>query len=116
LGLQSSLVGLFLVVLLHATRVIVASIVLMATVILLFVAIALVALMAVAVLAILLPVSGVTSASNGKMSCLLLFWQLFLPELVKDAGRFIGSLILLKKGYEPKRVHGHRLFVSANLY
>ncbi len=41
------------------------------------------------------------------MSRLLLFWLLFLLELVKDAGRFIGSLTLLKNGYEPKRVHGH---------
>ncbi len=31
----------------------------------------------------------------------------FLGDLLKNTGRFIGSLILLKKGNEPKRVHGH---------
>jgi hypothetical protein len=42
------------------------------------------------------------------MSHLLLFWLLLvLGNLLKDAGCFIGSLTLLKKGYEPKRIHGH---------
>ncbi len=31
------------------------------------------------------------------MSCLVLFWLLLLLELVKDTGRFNGSLTLLKK-------------------
>ncbi len=55
------------------------------------------------------------AASNGKMSYLLLFWLLFLLDHVKDAGRFIGSLTLLEKGYEPKRVRGHRLVFFCEL-
>ncbi len=35
--------------------------------------------------------------------------MLVLLDLVKDAGRFIGSLALLEKGYEPKQVCGHHL-------
>ncbi len=99
------LIRLFLVFPLFATRVIVASIVPMATVMLLFVVIAPVTLMVVAVLATLMPVVQVTAVSDRKMSRLLLFWLLFLLELVKDAARIIGSLILL--GYEPKRIRGH---------
>jgi hypothetical protein len=37
---------------------------------------------------------------------------ILLLELVKDAGHFIGSLRLLKKGHEPKRVHGHRFVLK----
>ncbi len=103
------LVGLFvLVVLAFATRVIMASIFLMATVMLLFIVIALVALMVVVVLATMLPVARITAASDRKMSRLLLFWLLLLLELVKDTSCFISSLTLLEKGFEPKRVRGHR--------
>jgi hypothetical protein len=41
------------------------------------------------------------------MSHLLIFWLLLLLELVKDIGCFVSSLILLNKGHETKRVHGH---------
>ncbi len=41
------------------------------------------------------------------MSRLLLYWLLFLLELVNDASHLIGSLTLLKKGYETKRICGH---------
>ncbi len=109
------LVGLFLVVLLFATRMIGALIVLMATVMLLSVAIVLVASMVVMFFGMMLPVAWVTAASNKKMSRLLLFWLLLLLELVKDAGCFIGSLTLLEKGYEPKRVHGHHFVCFCKL-
>jgi hypothetical protein len=84
-------------------------IILMATVMLLFVTFALVALMVVKILAMMLPVAQITTASNKKMSRLLLFWLLFLLDLVKDVGHSISSLTLLKKGYEPKRVCAHHL-------
>ncbi len=41
------------------------------------------------------------AVSDGKMSRLLLFWVLLLLELVKDTGRFIGSLTLLDTGHKP---------------
>ncbi len=103
------LIELFLVVLLFATRVIMALILAMATVVWLFVMIRLVALMVVTVLATMIPVVQVTVTSNGKMSHLLFFWLLLLLELVKEVGRFIGSLTLLKKGHKPKRVCAHCL-------
>jgi hypothetical protein len=109
------LVGLFvLVVLFFATRVIVASIVSMTVVMLLVIAIVLVASMVVAVLATMLPVAQIAAVRNGKMSRFLLFWLFFFLDLLKDSGRFIGSLTLLKKGDEPKWVRVHRL--STNLY
>jgi hypothetical protein len=38
----------------------------------------------------------------------LLFLRLFLLlELVKDAGYFVGSLTLHKKGHKPKSIPGH---------
>ncbi len=43
------------------------------------------------------------------MSRFLLFGLFLLLDLLKDAGHFIGSLTQLKKGNEPKRVHGHHL-------
>jgi hypothetical protein len=63
--------------------------------------------MVVAVFVTMLPAVQIMAASNGKMSRLLLIWLFLLLDLVMDAGCFIGSLALLKKGYEPKRVHGH---------
>jgi hypothetical protein len=101
------LVGLFLVVLVFMTRVIVVLIVLILTVMLPVIPIALVTFMVVVVLATMLPVACITAASNGKMSRLLLFWLLFLHDLVKVSGCFIGSLTLFEKSYEPKRVGGH---------
>ncbi len=104
------LVGPFvLVILVFAIRVIVALIILMATAVLLVIAIASTALMVDAILEMMLPVALITAASNMKMSRLLLFWLLFLLDLVKDAGCFIGSLTLLKKGYMQKQVCGHCL-------
>ncbi len=47
------------------------------------------------------------AACNEKMSRLLLFRLFLLLDLLKDAGRFIGSLTLLKKGNKPKQVHRH---------
>ncbi len=84
--------------LVFTTGMIVASIVLMATVMSLVVAIALVSSMVVVILATMLPIAQITAASNGKMSHLRLFWLLFLLDLVKDAGCFISSLALFKKG------------------
>ncbi len=43
------------------------------------------------------------------MSCLLFLPLFLLLDLLKDANHFIGSLTLLKKGNEPKRVREHRL-------
>ncbi len=94
-------IGLFLFVHLFAIRMIMASIISMVTVVLTFVAIALVASMIVAVLAMTMPMVLVTAGSNRKMSRLLFFWLLLLLELVKDAGCFIHSLTLLKKGHRP---------------
>ncbi len=104
----SLLVGLFLEVLLFATSVIIASIIAMVTMVLAFVAIALVASMVVAVLATMMPMVWVMTPSNREMSCLLLLQLLLLLELVQDTNCFVGSLALLKKGHEPKRVRGHR--------
>ncbi len=105
------LIGLVaLVVLIVVTRMIVALIVFMTIVGSLVVVIALVASMIVALLAMMLPVAGITAARARKMSRLLLFWLLLvLGDLLKNAGRFIGSLTLLEKGNKPKRVHGHCL-------
>jgi hypothetical protein len=49
------------------------------------------------------------------MSRHLLFWLLFLRDLVKDSGHLIGSLTLLKKGYEPMQVHGHHFVCFCKL-
>ncbi len=92
------LLGLFFVVLVFATRVIMVLIVLMATVMSLVVAIALVALTAIAIFATMLRVAQIMDASDGKMSRLLLFWLLLLLDPVMDTSCFIGSLTLLKKG------------------
>ncbi len=47
---------------------------------------------------------------DGKVSRLLLFWLLLvLGNLLKNAGYFICSLTLLKKGNKPKQVRDHRL-------
>jgi hypothetical protein len=89
-------VGLFFVVLLFTTKMIMALIVLMAAGVSTFVAVALVTSMVVTVLATMMSVVWVTAASDGKMSHLLLFWLLLLLELVKDTGRFVGSLTLLE--------------------
>jgi hypothetical protein len=79
------LAGLFvLVVLVFATRMIVASIVLITIVMSLVIAIALVASMVVAILAMMLPVTWVTAAWDRKMSHLLLFWPFLLLYLLKD--------------------------------
>ncbi len=110
------LVGIFvLVVLVFVTRIIVTLIVSIATVILLVVRITLVASMVVAVLVAILPVAQIMDASDRKMSHLLLFWLIFLLDLVKNAVCFIGSLTLLKKGDEPKWVHGHCLVCFCKL-
>jgi hypothetical protein len=95
-----------LVVLVFATRVIMASIVLMTIVRLLVVVIVSVALMVVVILAMMLRVAQITAMRDGKMNHFLCFWLLLL-DLLKDAGHFISSLTLLKKGNEPKRIHGH---------
>ncbi len=99
LGIILLLIGLVaLIVLLVAMRIIVLSVVSMTIVDLLVVAIALVTSMIVTLLAMKLPVDQITAARDGKMSRLLLFWLLLvLGDLFKDAGRFIGSLTLLKK-------------------
>jgi hypothetical protein len=47
------------------------------------------------------------TASDRRMSCFLILWLFLFLELVKDTGRFVSSLALLKKGYKPKRVCGH---------
>ncbi len=47
------------------------------------------------------------AASNMKMSCFCSLWLFLLLELIKGSSRFVCSLALLKKGHEPKRVHGH---------
>jgi hypothetical protein len=105
------LIGLVvLVVPVFATRVIVASIVLMTIVRSVVIAIALVALMVVVVLATMLPVAQSLAVHDRKMSQLLLFWlPLFLGNLLKNAGCFIGSLTLLEKGNKPKWDRGHHL-------
>ncbi len=93
-----------------ATRMIVASIILIRIVGSSVIAITLVALMIVAILTTMLPVAQFTAMRIKKMSRLLLFWLLFvLGNLLKNACRFIGSLTLLKNGDEPKRIHGHHL-------
>ncbi len=92
------LLGLFLGLLVFATRVIMALIVLMATVMSLVVGITLVDLMVVAIFATMLWVAQIMDARDGKMSRLLLFWLLLLLDLVMDTSCFIGSLTLLKKG------------------
>ncbi len=110
------LVGLFVLeVLVFATRVIVALIVLMTFAMSLVVTIVSVALMVVEILAIMLPVAQITAASNKKMRRLLLFWLLFLLDLVKDASCFIGSLTLLKKGNELKQVCENHLVCFCKL-
>jgi hypothetical protein len=65
---------------------------------LLHLAVVSVALMEVTVLATMMPVVQVTAARDRKMSRLLFVWLFLLLELVKDAGCFIGSLRLLRKG------------------
>ncbi len=70
---------------------------------------ALVASMEVSILAAMLLVAGIMAVRNGKMSRLLLFRLFPFLDLLKDAGRFIGSLALLKKGDTPTWVHGHCL-------
>jgi hypothetical protein len=108
------LIGLVaLIVLVVVTRMIVVPIVLMTIVGLLVVTIVSVALMIVALLATMLPVAQFTAACNGKMSHLLLFLLLLvLGNLLKNAGHFIGSLTLLKKGDEVKRVRSHHFCSS----
>ncbi len=103
----SLLVGLKLEVLLFGTRVIIALIVLMAAIVPAFIAIALVTSMAVAVFGTMMPVVSVTAVGNREMSRLYLLLLLLLLELVKDTSHFFGSLALLKKDNEPKRVRGH---------
>jgi hypothetical protein len=105
------LIGLVaLVVLVFVMRVIVVSIILMMIIGSSVVAFAFVASMIVAILATILPVAWITAAHEGKMSRLLLFWLLLLlGNLLKNAGRFFGSLTLLEKGDKPKWVHGHHL-------
>jgi hypothetical protein len=50
------------------------------------------------------------------MSRLLLFQLLLvLGDLLKNAGCFINSLTLLKKGSKPKRVYGHCLLCLCKL-
>ncbi len=56
----------------------------------------------------MMPVVWTMAISNRKMSHLLLLWLLLLLELVKDTICFVGSLALLKKGNDKKRVHEHR--------
>jgi hypothetical protein len=87
----------------------------MATVMSSVIAIASVALMVVAILATTLPVAQITAASDRKMSRLLLFRLLLLLDLFKNAGHFIGSLTLLEKDYELKRVHGHHFVCFCKL-
>jgi hypothetical protein len=81
----------------------------MAVVRFLVIAIALVALMVVAIFATMLPVAQIMAACDGMMTRLLLFGLFLLFDLFKDADCFIGSLTLLEKGNEPKRVRGHHL-------
>jgi hypothetical protein len=47
----------------------------------------------------MMPVVQTLAASNRKMIRSLFLQQLLLLELVKDTGRFVGSLALLKKGH-----------------
>ncbi len=82
-------------------------IILMVTMVSAFVTILPVASMVVANLATMMPVVQVMAVSNRKMCCLLFLWLLLLLELVKDTGRFFGSLTLFEIGHKPKRVHGH---------
>jgi hypothetical protein len=97
------LIGLAaLMVLVVTTRMIVALIVLMRIASSLVIVIASVTSMIVAPFATMLLVAQIAAACDGKMSCRLLFW------LLKDAGRFIGSLTLLEKDNDPKQVCGHR--------
>ena len=103
----SFLVGLFVEVLLFIKRVVIASIILMVTMVLAFDVIALVASMVGAVLAMMIPVGQVMATGDMEMSCLLVLQLLLLLELVEDTGLFVGSLALLKKGHEPKRIRGH---------
>jgi hypothetical protein len=99
------LVGFFvLVVLVFATREIMALMILMTIVRSSVIAIALVASMVLVILATMLPVSGITAARDGKMSRLLLFGLFLLLDLT-----------LLEKGNEPKRGHGHHLVCLCRL-
>jgi hypothetical protein len=107
-AINSLLVGLFLEVLLFATRVVVAWIVSIATIVLAFVVIASFVLMVVAVLATMMPVVRTMAARYRKMSCFLFLRLPLLLELVKDTGCFVSSLALHENGHEPKRVCGHR--------
>jgi hypothetical protein len=103
------LIGLVaLIVLAVAMRVIVASINLMTIVGSLVATIASVILMMATLMAMILPVAGFMALRDGKTVHLLPFWLLLvLGNLLKNSGRFIGSLTLLKKGNELKQVRGH---------
>jgi hypothetical protein len=98
-------------ILVITTRMIMALIVLMTIVGLFVVAITLATSMIVAVLvATMLLVAQFMAAHDWKMSRLLLFWLLLvLGNLLKNAGCFISSMTLLKKGDELKQVCGHHL-------
>jgi hypothetical protein len=104
-----------LVVLVFVMRVAVALIFLMMIVRSLVVVVALVASMVVMILATMLPIAQITAAHDRKMSHLLLIQLVLLLDLLKDAGRFIGSLALLKKANKPKRVHGRILLCLRKL-
>ncbi len=106
----SLLIGLFLKLLLFATRVGIALIILRAFIVSAFVAIALVTLMIVAVLVMMMSVVQAMAASNRKMISLLLLWLYLLLELVKDTGCFVS-----KKAKSQRGSMGAVLVVSTNL-
>jgi hypothetical protein len=111
----SRIIGLFLEVLLFATRVVVVLIILIATIVLAFAAIALVASMVVAVLATMMPVVQAMAASDRKMSRFLLRQLSLLLELSRTPATVLAVWHCSKKPKSQRGSMGIVLFVSANL-
>jgi hypothetical protein len=98
-------------VLVIALRMIMVLIVLMMIVGLVIIAIVSVASMVVAIfVTMMLPVARFMATGVRKMSRSLLFWLLLvLGNLLKNAGRLVGRLTLLKESDQLERVSRHRL-------
>ncbi len=86
-----------------------------ATFVLVFVMIVLVDSMVVKVLVTMMPVVQTMAVSDRKMSFFFLLWLFLLLELIKDSGRFVGSLALLQKSHKSKRVRGHHFVCLCEL-